>query len=341
MQFAVKPIAKMPVTPECPIPSMEQLTEAYEGMITAYMQLSDAQRDLDETCQIMANIEISLQALKSGDAAVLTMLNLDKGLESLLGVSADKITVGAATEGLGEALKNAWNKFCEFVKKIVVWIRDFIGKLFNTTGHQIRILEKNLDKVNYDTEVYVIKCEKVFIEHRVIAEILNACHAWMGKYNGYKYLADFPTSEQVGNINEPFIKRLSTAVGLSDGMFTIDEDSGHVNFNSGSYAKEHITLKDAGWTAENLNKICVNPIFSKAFYEYGDLVAQYSNIQASIGIEIAKMVTPSEKLRGYLTNARAFFSAEMSCFRALAGFNRFCIGVINAAYNTLPAEVKK
>lgn len=52
-----------PVTPE-------DITEAYERLMTSYMELTDTQRNLDEVCQVMDNINLSMQMLQSGSADV-------------------------------------------------------------------------------------------------------------------------------------------------------------------------------------------------------------------------------------------------------------------------------
>ena len=148
MKFAVctnKPAAKPQVAPVTP----QDITEAYEGMMAAYMELSDAQRNLDEVCQVMENINLSMQMLQSGSTDAVKLLNIDKSLESLLGVTEEKITVQAAEEGLADSIKAAWTKFWEFIKdfcrKVVAYIKMMFNNGIGWNGLDIKALQ---DKVN-------------------------------------------------------------------------------------------------------------------------------------------------------------------------------------------------
>lgn len=131
-----------PVTPE-------DITEAYERLMTSYMELTDTQRNLDEVCQVMDNINLSMQMLQSGSADVVMLLNVDKSLESLLGMAEEKITVQAAEEGLTDSIKAAWTKFWEFIKdffrKVIAYIKMMFNSGIGWNGIDIKALQ---DKVN-------------------------------------------------------------------------------------------------------------------------------------------------------------------------------------------------
>lgn len=151
MKFAVctnKPAAvaaKPPVAPVTP----QDITEAYEGMMLAYMELTDTQRNLDEVCQVMENINLTMQMLQSGSADAVKLLNVDKSLETLLGMAEEKITVQAAEEGLADTIKTAWNKFWAFIKdffrKVIAYIKMAFHSGIGWNGIDIKALQ---DKVN-------------------------------------------------------------------------------------------------------------------------------------------------------------------------------------------------
>lgn len=124
MKFSVKekPIAVAP--PPSEQVTVEQVSAAYEDLMYSYMELSDAQRNLDEVCQVMENIELSMKMIKAGGMDAVKLLNIDKSLEGLLGVAEEKMTVQAAQEGLGDVLKSIIEKVKEYIKKVIAWLRE-------------------------------------------------------------------------------------------------------------------------------------------------------------------------------------------------------------------------
>ena len=135
MKFALESNqVTLPSEPEV-TPTVESISEAYEGLLTSYMELSDAQRNLDEVCQVMENIDISMRMVKIGGIDAIKLLNTDKSLESLVNVTEEKLTVQSAEEGLGDAAKQIINKFVETLKTIVSKLLEWIaslGKYLNT-----------------------------------------------------------------------------------------------------------------------------------------------------------------------------------------------------------------
>ena len=135
MKFALESKqVTLPSEPEV-APTVESISEAYEGLLTSYMELSDAQRNMDEVCQVMENIDISMRMVKIGGIDAIKLLNADKSLESLVNVTEEKLTVQSAEEGLGDAAKQILNKFVEALKtivsKLLEWMASF-GKYLNT-----------------------------------------------------------------------------------------------------------------------------------------------------------------------------------------------------------------
>lgn len=147
MKFALESKqVTLPSEPEV-TPTVESVSEAYEGLLTSYMELSDAQRNLDEVCQVMENIELSMKMLQSGSADAVKLLNIDRSLENLLGVAEEKLTVQSATEGFTDALKAAWEKFKGWCQKIWSWIVEFFtnsSKKHKALEEQIKALEQKL-----------------------------------------------------------------------------------------------------------------------------------------------------------------------------------------------------
>lgn len=122
-------------------PTVESISEVYEGLLTSYMELSDAQRGMDEVHQVMENINLSMKMLQKGGIEAVKLLNIDKSLESLVGVAEEKLTVEASKEGFGDAANAAWEKLKEWVKKFVEAVKKFLNYL----GEKMKVL---LDKLN-------------------------------------------------------------------------------------------------------------------------------------------------------------------------------------------------
>lgn len=126
-------------------PTMESISYAYEGLLSSYMELTDAQRNLDEVCQVMENIKLSMKMLNSGYVDVIKLLNIDKSLECLLGINEDQITVELVNEGLKCAELSAMEGFVDgikaFIQKIIEFCKRFILKI-----QSLRSLRDNSEK---------------------------------------------------------------------------------------------------------------------------------------------------------------------------------------------------
>ena len=147
MKFALESKqVTLPSEPEV-APTVESISEAYEGLLTSYMELSDAQRGIDEVHQVMENINLSMKMIQTGGIEAVKLLNIDKSLESLVGVAEEKLTVEASKEGFGDAANAAWEKLKEWVKKFVEAIKKFLNYL----GEKMKAL---FDKLNIYKKSY-------------------------------------------------------------------------------------------------------------------------------------------------------------------------------------------
>lgn len=141
MKFALESKqVTLPSEPEV-TPTVESISEVYEGMLASYMELSDAQKGIDEVHQVMENINLSMKMIQKGGIEAVKLLNIDKSVESLVGVAEEKLTVEASKEGFGDAANAAWEKLKEWVKKFVEAIKKFLNYL----GEKMRVL---FDKLN-------------------------------------------------------------------------------------------------------------------------------------------------------------------------------------------------
>lgn len=100
-----------------------ELLQAQEELNQAFMDLTDAQKGMTEVCEVMENIQTSVDLITKYGAAGVEQLNVDGSLEALLQVPAKLITAEKAQEGLGEAAKAAWEKLKEWVGKIIELVK--------------------------------------------------------------------------------------------------------------------------------------------------------------------------------------------------------------------------
>ena len=127
-KFNVKPVATEPM-------DMIDLLQAQEELNQAFMDLTDAQKSMTEVCEVMENIQTSVNLITKYGAAGVEQLNMDGSLEDLLQVPAKLITAEKAQEGLGEAAKAAWEKFKEWCLKAWEFIRGIFTKMITLVSN--------------------------------------------------------------------------------------------------------------------------------------------------------------------------------------------------------------
>ena len=93
-----------------------ELLQAQEELNQAFMDLTDAQKSITEVCEVMENIQTSVDLITKYGAAGVEQLNVDGSLEALCGVETKLITAEKAQEGLGDAatLENRMSSYYYF-----------------------------------------------------------------------------------------------------------------------------------------------------------------------------------------------------------------------------------
>ena len=121
-----------------------ELTIATEELYTAFASLSDEHRQMAEVIEVMENVSLSMQTLKSCGAEAIKVLNIDKSLENLVGVSEDKLTVQKAQESLSDVAKKAFKTAVDALKAFIAKIRNW-ARAFVRYVHAFRIKILALD----------------------------------------------------------------------------------------------------------------------------------------------------------------------------------------------------
>lgn len=128
--------------------SLLDLLDAREAVREAWMDLDATVKQIDEVRTVMNNIDVAFKSIEQFGTGAVPVLNTDCGLESLLDVSTDLVTVDKAVEGLGEAAANAWQKLKELLKKLIEKIKGLFSK--RDVVHKATIA--NLENIGKKTE---------------------------------------------------------------------------------------------------------------------------------------------------------------------------------------------
>ena len=108
------------------------LLNAQEELNNAWMNLTDAQKSMEEVCEVMENIQASIDLITKYGAAGVEQLNIDGSLEALCGVEAKLLTAEKAQEGLGEAASNLAKQFIEKCKKFFQTVYEWLSKIIDS-----------------------------------------------------------------------------------------------------------------------------------------------------------------------------------------------------------------
>lgn len=91
--------------------------------------------EIAELSQVVDNLQLVRHAVAESEKPMdaLTTLDTVASVESLLGVAADKITKSAAMEGLGSAIKSAFDKIVDLIKRFCAWVKSLFSKSADAT----------------------------------------------------------------------------------------------------------------------------------------------------------------------------------------------------------------
>lgn len=123
------------------------LLNAQEELNNAWMNLTDAQKNMEEVCEVMENIQTSVDLITKYGAAGVEQLNIDGSLEALCGVEAKLLTAEKAQEDLLYNMQDAWKRFVTSVRyiwdKIVYWFREKLLAPLVYAIRDLRDMRKN------------------------------------------------------------------------------------------------------------------------------------------------------------------------------------------------------
>ena len=164
--------------------SFDQFTllEATENLHQAWMDLTEAQRNMDEVCAVMENIHTAVDLINKFDKSAIPTLNVDGGLEALLQIPENVITAEKAMEGLGDAAKDAWEKVKGFIVRIFDSIKKYLQRKFSARFEYLRrvkALKKDIESKgsqSWSVDNKASQCTGCYIiKHSDYMDLLGKC----------------------------------------------------------------------------------------------------------------------------------------------------------------------
>lgn len=333
------------------VPSNERNFDALDfaqlqnELMDAYESLDASVKELDAVQDVVDNVQSSLALLaKYGDSAI-KQLNLDKGLEELLGVPEKLITAQKAVEGLTDAAADLGKKVFEGAKKFIAWVKDIFTRVFAWIGQTFTIIGQSI--VNDFRRLTTPQKEAVMNAHpnqKSATEALNIVELRtnvIAPYKDVKALCDtidmasafIPdavstivknTDAMIGAIKEMlekdpdgFMKQIRSSID-SVGNEMVKQSTAIVKYeyDSSSMANkvsviwrptgEDKTLRELGWDENTIIE------FGKWMHTYGTKHARLQTIGAQIMDACNKFIIKLQETMEASSNADAKkFSAQI------------------------------
>ena len=253
MQFSVKPkAASVPAEPTFDLTAIEA---AQAELMDNYHQLRNLTDEAKELDDVVFKVNMSVDMLKTFGAQAIPYLNADHGLEELLGVKAELLTVEKSLEGFGDTIKSFVDRIIEIIKKIIANVRNFIGKVFKTTGYCAREILNKENTLDMDVVIPNIHDKKTFLMmidmYKMVATGFKFTVESVAKC--VKTLATFDdrTGNDAENAWELAKVTFKDLNKHSNGLLVYDDDTGRVTSNM-SANKEDQSLTDAGYSREDI-----------------------------------------------------------------------------------------
>ena len=134
MKFTVQSLSTPVQKTEEPV-SVESLLTLSEEVHASYQDLSETEKSLEEVQQVVANIDMSIAAIKKYGEQAVQVLNIDGSLTELMGTEVLTNTVAIVDKLNGTkiaSLEGFVDKIKEFIAKIIAFVKGVINKINQT-----------------------------------------------------------------------------------------------------------------------------------------------------------------------------------------------------------------
>lgn len=253
MQFSVKP--KSSVVPTEPTFDLLAIEAAQSELMDNYHQLRNLTDEAKELDDVVFKVNMSVDMLKMFGAQAIPYLNADRGLEEFFGIKAELLTVEKSLEGFSDSIKTFIDRIIEVIKKIIVNVRNFIGKIFKTTGYCSREILNKDNVLDMDVVIPNIHDKKTFLMMVDMYKMVSTGFKFTVESvaKGIKAIAtlDARTGNDAENAWELAKVTFKDLNKYSNGLLVYDDDTGRVTSNM-SANKEDQSLTDAGYSKEDI-----------------------------------------------------------------------------------------
>lgn len=129
--------------------------------------------DIDELDAVMCNLQLARNAVEinNSPADAAKMLDCAESIESLLGVSADKLSKVSAMEGLGSAITDTFKKLVEAIKKFFHWIASFFTSGKTAVESAANDAAKNAKETSESVDKATAKFEEIKTDSKKVQEL--------------------------------------------------------------------------------------------------------------------------------------------------------------------------
>ena len=342
MQFSVKPkAASVPAEPTFDLMAIEA---AQAELMDNYHQLRNITDEAKELDDVVFKVNMSVDMLKTFGAQAIPYLNADHGLEELLGVKAELITAERALEGFGETIKSFFDRIVEIIKRIIETIRNFVGKVFKTTGYCAReILNKDND-IDMNAVIPNIHNKETFVKlvsmYVLVAPGFYATVEAVAK--GLKATISAKASEEADKAWELPRKYFKELAAKSDGILVYDDDTGRLTTNM-SAGKQDQSLADAGYSKGDIGSLAQSCSqwfkLPTVVYSACNKMSEIVSATAEFKNAVLRNIIPGEAAQNGFRMANIMISSCIACYQALMRAQIEMDGFISKIYSK--ALIKK
>lgn len=320
MQFSVKPkAASVPAEPTFDLMAIEA---AQAELMDNYHQLRNLTDEAKELDDVVFKVNMSVDMLKTFGTQAIPYLNADHGLEEFFGVKAELLTVEKSLEGFGDTIKSFVDRIIEIIKKIIAGIRNFIGKVFKTTGYCAREILNKENTLDMDAVIPNIHSQddfdKIVSMYLVVAPVFGDTVRAVG--SAIAAIASSKNSDAAERAWEAPRKYLKDLTAKAGGLLTYDDDTGRITLNF-SANKQDMSLKDAGYTPSSIGALCT--ACSQWFklptlvFEGGNRLSEVASAIANFKNSVLRHLIPDEDAQSGFKMANTMIHSCIITYQAL------------------------
>lgn len=240
---------------------------AAENLRQIERELDDHLREFDALVPLMDNVNEAIENLRLYGKDAIPTLNIDKGLESLMKIPEQLITVEKALEALDEQKKGFFQRLIEWIKTFFEKTKRFIENLLAMHNGDAVKIEASHEMINIDDEVSMVP-------HPRAIRLIELHRDAMKVYD--EALSKFMVAGEAQELQDLFEQTDAKMKNLGREYETVvdyEEGTGVLSLKSNDYLREGTTVKKAGYAdhevARKLAKAWKDIVPKRTFDHWG------------------------------------------------------------------------